>query len=426
MELAFDGAAARGLRRYADLVAEELGLVGTCSDMDLDVPVTVYLPVDRRLPEHPDRDAALVWHEEWGWSVAIDTARGEQTVALLGQILLPAPRVVARLATLLFDGNPWIPAAPPRCASTPTPMNCPITWPDTPLLYCPPQRWRADQRTGPGAARCASVASYPFSGGTVVDHLRQSGSADTEQRIARQIDEVTGALETLAQDLDQREELAVVLQRLCRQALAAIPDAAMASMTMHIGADAPRTVTATHEQAHDLDGEQYRSGRGPCLEAVEQGRVVRAVLRDRTSDWPEFVRAGSSAGVNSVLSAPLFLDRDCHGSLNLFGEAAHGYRELDAALLELYTTAAEAALQAEQRGARSRATVDQLSTALTSRAVIDQAKGILMAVRRIDADQAFQALVALSQGQNRKLRDVAEQFVARVVGSTGDSASPAG
>lgn len=106
MDLLFDGLAARGLRRYADLVTAALGLVGTGLDVDLDTPVTVYLPVDRRLPAYPDQDAALLWHEEFGWSAAIDTPRGEQTIALLGQTLLPAPDVVARLAMLVFDGHP--------------------------------------------------------------------------------------------------------------------------------------------------------------------------------------------------------------------------------------------------------------------------------------------------------------------------------
>lgn len=64
-----------------------------------------------------------------------------------------------------------------------------------------------------------------------------------------------------------------------------------------------------------------------------------------------------------------------------------------AALLELYTTAAEAALRSAHRFHVARATIGQLGTALDSRAVIDQAKGILMALHRISADQAFDLLV---------------------------------
>lgn len=60
--------------------------------------------------------------------------------------------------------------------------------------------------------------------------------------------------------------------------------------------------------------------------------------------WPALAHAATELGVSSYLSAPLFIDREYHGSLNLYGTGDHGFRELDAALLKLYTAAAEAAL----------------------------------------------------------------------------------
>jgi AmiR/NasT family two-component response regulator len=69
------------------------------------------------------------------------------------------------------------------------------------------------------------------------------------------------------------------------------------------------------------------------------------------------------------------------------------------------------------RYVEARETAEHLRTALTSRAVIDQAKGMLMAIRRISADDAFALLVEQSQRENVKLREVAERFVERVVSS---------
>lgn len=60
-----------------------------------------------------------------------------------------------------------------------------------------------------------------------------------------------------------------------------------------------------------------------------------------------------------------------------------------------------------------------LRAALTSRAVIDQAKGVIMAVRRVDADHAFMLMVEQSQNQNIKVRDLAQQFVTAVVDDDG-------
>jgi AmiR/NasT family two-component response regulator len=55
---------------------------------------------------------------------------------------------------------------------------------------------------------------------------------------------------------------------------------------------------------------------------------------------------------------------------------------------------------------------DNLQTALESRAVIDQAKGILMERHKLTADQSFQLLARASMNSNRKLRDVADHLVA--------------
>ncbi len=232
--------------------------------------------------------------------------------------------------------------------------------------------------------------------------------------VVSEVDDVTGALEGLSQILTQNEELELVLQRCCRQATHAIRGAEYAGITL-LRDGVPFTAAATDERVHEWNDIQFTSGFGPCVTAAETGKVVSAVLQDTGTSWPAFAKSAADAEIGSVLSAPLFLDKDYHGTLNLYGHGTHGYRELDAALLELYTTASEAALSAELRHRTARNHTDQLRTALTSRAVIDQAKGIIMAVRQVDADTAFAVLVTQSQRENRKLRDVAERFVANIV-----------
>jgi AmiR/NasT family two-component response regulator len=64
---------------------------------------------------------------------------------------------------------------------------------------------------------------------------------------------------------------------------------------------------------------------------------------------------------------------------------------------------------------------EQLQSAMQSRAVIEQAKGILMGDRRCDAEQAFNILVKLSQDSNRKLREVAQAVVDQATGRTSDA-----
>ncbi|WP_410566916.1 ANTAR domain-containing protein [Amycolatopsis sp. cmx-4-61] len=237
-----------------------------------------------------------------------------------------------------------------------------------------------------------------------------------QQEVVQRVDEVTSALDRLTGALEQEEELPVVLQRLCHQVVHAVPDTELASITL-LRDDTPYTVTSTGDRARRIDQAQYDTDQGPCLEAARTGEVQRVKVHEAAERWPEFAAAAGEAAVASYLSAPLFIDREYQGSLNLYGTGGEGFDSLDEALLELYTTAAEAALGSARRYRTAQATVGQLQVALSTRAVIDQAKGILMALHRITAEEAFDLLVTQSQQRNVKLREVAEQFVTSVVTS---------
>ncbi len=242
-----------------------------------------------------------------------------------------------------------------------------------------------------------------------VHDIRKSRVDDSY--LVRRVDEVTGALEQLSDVLEQDEELPVVLQRLCHQVVTAIPGADLASVAV-VEENGPRTVAATADRVVDIHQAQYDADAGPALDSARAGEVVRVVVAEEAaSRWPRFADAAHAASVGSYLSAPLFIDKEFSGSLTLYGLDDHGFSELDAALLELCTTAAETALRHAERHRSARATTEQLRTALGSRAIIDQAKGILMAARHLTADEAFALLVQRSQHENVKVRAVAEQFV---------------
>ncbi|MCE6997315.1 GAF and ANTAR domain-containing protein [Saccharothrix sp. S26] len=228
--------------------------------------------------------------------------------------------------------------------------------------------------------------------------------------VLRRLDVVTSALADLTQVLADEEDLSAIMDRVCRQVVGAIPDADLASVTV-LRDGAAESLAWTDEHTLAVDRAQYEAGEGPCLEAAESRQFQRVAVGEAAERWPAFAEAATRLGIGSYLSAPLLLDEQYHGSLNLYGRQTHGFRELDAALLGLYTTAAEAALGNARRYLRARRQVDQLHEAMESRAVIDQAKGIVMAVHRVSADEAFTMLVDRSQEENRKLRDLAEHFV---------------
>ena len=246
-------------------------------------------------------------------------------------------------------------------------------------------------------------------------HSPDTASPDTAW--PQVLDEVTGALESLTAALDTEDDFQVLLHQACLQVVAAVPGADAATVTL-VRDGEPHTAATTSELVAELDRDQYRNG-GPCVEAARRGRVERVPVEEARERWPKFADDAHNAGFDSFLSAPLVINAGHAGAINCYGIGAAGFADLDVRLLELYTTAVEAILRVHQRYTEAAGLAEHLRTALTSRAVIDQAKGILMAVRQIGADEAFTLLVEQSQRENIKLRSLAERFVARVVNVTG-------
>jgi GAF domain-containing protein len=227
------------------------------------------------------------------------------------------------------------------------------------------------------------------------------------------LDEVRDALADLSQVLDREEDLGRLLQRGVDQLVRAIPLAEMASVSVLRG-DAAETVASSDERVWAIDADQYAAGDGPCLEAARSGQIVRLSQEQAQERWPEFARSARAAGVASYLSAPLVIDEEFAGALNLYSTQAHGFGDLDEALLRFYVTAATAAIANARRYAEARMLAENLGRALDSRAVIDQARGVLMALRGLSAQEAFDELARESQNTNTKLRDIAVRVISGV------------
>jgi len=211
------------------------------------------------------------------------------------------------------------------------------------------------------------------------------------------------------------------LDRLAGTTTRVIPAASAVTVTvLRDGGPAAYTATATDAAAAAIDLEQYTAGDGPCLAAARGRRPVRTGAEEARERWPAFAEAASRAGVLSFLSAPLLLDDGpLLGSLNLYGQAPDAFEMLDEVLATLLSSGASAAIVQARRYALARRRADEISAALTSRAEIDQAKGVLMARHAITADRAFEVLVLRSQHTNTKLRDVARDLLRSVTGEPG-------
>jgi AmiR/NasT family two-component response regulator len=113
----------------------------------------------------------------------------------------------------------------------------------------------------------------------------------------------------------------------------------------------------------------------------------------------------------STLSHPLTVDGQTNGALNAYSRRANGFGAADLRTGQLIAAQAAVVLANATAYWTARSRAEQLEQALVSRAVIEQAKGIIISTMRCSADEAFQVLVKQSQQQNRKLREVADEVV---------------
>jgi GAF domain-containing protein len=185
-----------------------------------------------------------------------------------------------------------------------------------------------------------------------------------------------------------------------------------ASITFVRG-EAAWTAASTGNLATQLDEAQYDLGRGPCVDAASGG--VRVSIPDLATDerWIEYGRRAVAAGAGSSLSLPFPVQEHVLAALNLYATTAHAFGEDEVELAREIAARAAVALVNAVRYESASDTADQLRKAMESRAVIEQAKGVIMGQSRCSAEEAFDVLVRASQRENRKLRDIALEIVER-------------
>ncbi len=224
------------------------------------------------------------------------------------------------------------------------------------------------------------------------------------------------ALRALSSFLVAKTSLGDTLLRVSEITTEAMPAAAMAGITMLAEDGKPRTSVFTDPDAPEIDIAQYESGRGPCLDSWRETRVVRldTMAEQATTRYPEFARAAQAHGIESSLSLPLVAADQGLGALNLYARVPHGFADADEAIGVDLAAAASIVLANASAYWEAAQLSEQLSEAMRSRAVIEQAKGILMARSpELTAEDAFGLLRQASQRENVKLREIAQRIVDR-------------
>jgi GAF domain-containing protein len=176
-----------------------------------------------------------------------------------------------------------------------------------------------------------------------------------------------------------------------------------------------RNVAASDARMTHLEELQISYQEGPCITAFEDKILVGA--EDLVSDprWPSFTAAAVKRGVRAVLASPIPYNQDAVGVVAVLSEERHPWSaEAELALLA-FTDLAALLIATVMMGEQRTVLATQLQNALNSRAVIEQAKGVLIGQQGLSAHAAYEKLRAQARAERRKVTVVAAELVRSAV-----------
>ena len=172
-----------------------------------------------------------------------------------------------------------------------------------------------------------------------------------------------------------------------------------------------RNVAVSDERLARLEELQVRQQEGPCIAAFDDKALVAAQDLGEDRRWPFFSDAAVAQGIRAVLASPLPYNQDAVGVVTVLSEDRHPWSaEAELALLA-FTDLAALLIASMMIGQQQSELATQLQSALNTRAVIEQAKGVLMGQQGVSAHAAYEQLRAQARAQRRKLAAVSADLV---------------
>jgi GAF domain-containing protein len=212
--------------------------------------------------------------------------------------------------------------------------------------------------------------------------------------------------DTLVDDFDVIDFLQMLTER-CVQVLGV----SAAGLMLTDERDQLQVAAASTEQTRLLELFQLQTDQGPCLECFHSGQPISVGDLRNIERWPIFTAAATDAGFLAVHALPMRLRTEVIGALNLFDTKPVA---LDAELLRIGQALADVATIGllQQRAIRRRDILtEQLQSALNSRVVIEQAKGVLSERLGVNVSDAFNLLRDRARRNNRHLSEFAQAIV---------------
>jgi len=237
----------------------------------------------------------------------------------------------------------------------------------------------------------------------------REGGGDLMTRDARLARRFVALADTLVDDYD----LVDLLDQLVTSCVDLLGMTA-AGLLLKDGRGSLQVLASSSDATRVVELYQLEASEGPCLDAVLTGRPVSVhQVEELRSRWPSYASAAVSHGYLSVHACPMRLREQTIGALNVFGSAAAPLQPDDLEIAQALADVATIGILQQRSLHRSWVVAEQLQTALDSRIVIEQAKGVLAEHGRTDMETAFASLRSYARRTNSRLGVVAQQLVRR-------------
>ena len=213
--------------------------------------------------------------------------------------------------------------------------------------------------------------------------------------------------DTLVADYDVVE----LAQQLVDDSMALLPVDAVGIVLVGVNDD-PHVLASSSEQTHLLEILQLQADAGPCLLAYRTGEPILVDDLDVDSDrWPTFAERAREVGFRAIHALPLRLREERLGSVNLLRFKTGHMSDVDIAIAQALADVATIGILHQRVVMRSEGVNAQLRTALQTRVIIEQAKGVLAERGGLDMDTSFRLLRQHARRTNQLLGKLARAVI---------------
>ncbi|GAA1758696.1 GAF and ANTAR domain-containing protein [Streptomonospora arabica] len=216
--------------------------------------------------------------------------------------------------------------------------------------------------------------------------------------------DVARAFAEFARDLLQHETVQSTLEEITALAVSEVDGCEFAGVSVVEKRKNISTYGATDPVVEQVDAIQYRTGEGPCIEAIWVREVFAVESVAEETRWPKFTAEAAPLGVESMCSFQLFTHDDILGGLNLYSSQPRVFGVDAYEIGQILAAHAAVALANVQ-------TQHNLQRAIRTRQRIGEATGILVERYKVTDRQAFSLLAKASQNLNVKLSVLADELV---------------